>query len=365
MVVSLFPQYPYRRNPGPWNLQRYIPNNRNRAYIGAGAGAVGMMGILARMISNLGNARANSNKNMKRIEAGSAVPVTVVSKKAHAKAKPKKPKSLKKQVKQLQHQMNALTSKLTYRFFDVLRVISNHKETAYAVNYQNSSAVLEGVLAQLKFFDPAAPGTLVTASGATGSYQRSYRIRSSYVYIFRNNYQVPLELRVYKYHVKTDTSIDPYTAFTNGLTDIGGPSAASPVVYPSDSLQLSELWKCDSTTIWKLEPGQQKVFQINSPWIDYDPSELDSQTETYARRFKTTSILIRIQGVPSHDKTTTTQLAVIGAGIDYSEKATYHVQYNSGGADLDIVYVQDGQDTQTAGGVVSERIVDNEEFSAS
>lgn len=271
--------------------------------------------------------------------------------------------SLIKSVRTLQKHVNSNLSKLTYRFNDVFRLIASANQTAMVAHVMNDVSVIELCLAQLRFFDPSNPGTLINGSGATGTYSRQFDVKASYTYKFKNNYQVPVELRVYKYRVKSDTNITPYVAFTNGLADVGNPTSTSPVVYPSDSPQLHDLWSPSGVTTWKLLPGQEKTFNLVSREFKYDPADVDSHNLSYQKKYDAQAIMLRIVGPPAHDKTTATQLGFIGAGIDYSEKATYVIKYNSGGPAIEYIYVSDAADAMTAGAMVSQPVCDNQEFS--
>jgi len=294
--------------------------------------------------------------------AASAPAIKPVSKKMVKK--PRRPRTLKKQVKDLQKQMNDLNSHLTVRYHDAFRLLASQNATGIVSHVQNDTTTIELALNNLRYYDPSNPGTLLTASGTAGTYLKKYQMKSSYVYNFRNNYQIPVQVKIYKYTVKVDTSIPPSTAFTNGLADIGNPTSSSVIVYPSDSPQLKALWVQKSVITWSLKPGQEKVYSLNSSWFDYDASLTDSHGDLYQKPCKCTAILIRIQGVPSHDKTTNTQLGLAAAGIDYTEKITMMVKYNSGGPDIKYLVVADNVDSMTAGPVVSQVVVDNQEYSA-
>lgn len=277
--------------------------------------------------------------------------------------RPRKKQTLKNQVKEIAKKVNNMTSTLTYRYVDCTQAYTVANQAAYLNLVHSDSSFIELALAQTRFFDPSNPGTLIQGSGATGTYDRTYSIKNSSMMVFRNNYQVPAEIRVYKYKCKTDTSIEAITAFTNGLADIGNPSAGSIVVYPSDVSQLRDLYTLKSTSIWKMKPGDERTFSINSKAFNYDPAEQDSQTQPYQKDFDTHFVLIRVQGPPSHDKTTPTQNGTIGAGVDILWKRVCTVKYNSGGPNLEFLVINDQLDTQTAGPVVSQIVVDNQEYS--
>lgn len=280
------------------------------------------------------------------------------------KAVTKSVRKVQKEVKTLQKKVRDMTSTLTARFVDVFKLSASANQTGYVALMCGSADTVELALAQLKFFDPSNPGTLITGSGATGTYNRRFRVKCSNTYVIRNNYKVPVDIRLYKYRVISDTNQTPYTAFTAGLTDVGNPASTSIAVYPTDSTQLSDLFKLEGTTIKRLEPGEELHATMATPWFDYDPADYDLHGLSYQRQYHCQAYLLRISGPPAHDKTTITQLGTIGTAVDFLEKITVNVQYNSGGPDLNTVYVADASDSMTAGAVVSQQTVSNQEYGA-
>lgn len=341
-------------------INSYIaPSTRRRLYARAIGGAVASyaakraMGYVANQASNYVKGRM----------AAKPQPVTIVKPKAARKAVSRKPKTLKKQVRALQKQVNYNTSTLTYRSIDCIPHKATSNTAAYLERSVSSVSYIEAVLAQLRFFDPSNPGTLLNASGATGTYSRKYQVKYSVNFVIKNNYQVPCVLKVYKYKAKKDTDQSSSTAFTAGLADIGNPSSTSIIVYPTDSPLLEDLYKLEKCTTWNMKPGQERTYSFSSVFFDYDPSDTDTHALAYQTAYKAFSMLFRVSGVPAHDKTTATQLGTIACGVDIQEKQTYIVRYNSGGPEIKYIYVSDALDTMTAGPVVSQVVVDNQEYS--
>lgn len=346
----------------PYNGNRQVQPYRP-VYYGAGWAPVGAMAYEGAKYAY--NAYKNY-KNKPRVPMVQA-PVQKVEVVSHKQAKkPKKvrkPKTLKKQVKSIQRQLNNLNSTCVYRGVDVQAIKALQNATAYGEFNHSDITFIELALANLRFFDPATPGTLITGSGASGTYQRQYRCQTTSNFVIRNNYQVPVEVRVYKYKSKYDTSISVSTAFTNGLTDVGNPSSSSLVVYPSDSKQINDVWTPKGCSIWVLKPGEQKTYKIYTPEFLYDPADTDSHNLTYQKQYQAHSLLIRVAGVAAHDKTTPTQLGTIACGVDVFWKRVVKIKYNSGGPELETIVVSDNTDSMTAGPVVSEFVADNLEYS--
>lgn len=345
--MPYFDYAPYRRRGVPYSSALY--------------GLAGPVSLMAKRIYNAMKAKNEVSKtyskpNPKRRRRRNKK----FKKRVPYKAQP----SLKKAVKQLQKKMNSNTSTLTWRYSDVWKLTTSANQAAYTERSFNIPNTIELALAQLRFFDPSNPGTLINGSGATGSYSRKFHVKSSISFMIRNNYQVPVVLKVYKYKTKADTNQDANTAFTTGLADVGNPTATSLTVYPTDSPLLDDLYKLERCTTWRLEPGESRPYSFSTPAFDYDPSDTDTHSLTYQRVYHAHSMLFRVSGVPAHDKTTNTQLGTIAGGIDVYEKQTYIIKYNSGGPSINYIAISDNLDAMTAGPVVSQVVVDNQEYSA-
>lgn len=229
----------------------------------------------------------------------------------------------------------------------------------------NSITNLEDAIANLKYYDPSTPGTLVTAAGATGTFSKEFYFKRSYhKMVVRNNYQVPVSVTLYCLRVKADTSIDPNTAFTNGLTDVGGISATSMLAYPTDSNQFNDLYKIEISNNKVLQPGQQaQIICTNKPFM-YDPSLYDSHGLSFMRQFNCNIFAIRIEGALGHDNTVTTEQGMLPAAVDFSIESVYEIHYDAGASIKQITVDTSGCDNFTNGGVVSNKPVsDNQSYS--
>lgn len=343
---------PYNRNR---NIARPIAPAKAVAGSLAAAGAT----LLAQAGKNLVSG-SGKKKNSKKKSNDVAV---IVSSSKGKYIKPKK--RLKDQVKDLKRLANVDMGELIYRDRTTGRLLA-------AINSQNMSSVshyststLEAVLGQLRYYDPSTPGTLIQASGATGSYKKDFMFKSLYANMcIRNNYQSPVKLSVYVVQPKTDTSIDSVTAFTNGLTDVGAPSSTSPMVFLTDSEQFKDLWKIVNSKNYNLRPGEMINYISSVKDIIYDPSLSDSQTESFQKKSKCRQFILRVEGIIAHD-TSADQQGHISGGIDYSMDRTFKVVYDAG-VDLKYIYLNDNLDTFTNGGVVTcQPVADNIGYSVS
>lgn len=267
--------------------------------------------------------------------------------------------SLQKQINSLKKTQKNNQGMLTYRWRTTGRILAAVNQQTFSSLVATSVTSLETVLSQLRYYDPAAPGSLVTADGTTGSYQKDFLFTlQSVIGLVRNNYQSPAKVTIYVFQVKDDTSINPPSAFANGLADVSNATETSPLVYVSDSDQLSDLWKIVKTYKCILQPGEEYEVSYSTPKFRYDPSLTDSHPDSYQRRYKAYAIVARVEGVVGHDSSVDEQ-GMLAAGIDWVVKRTWKVSYDAGG-DIDFVYVNDTSDSFTNGGLVSQKpIPDN------
>lgn len=270
--------------------------------------------------------------------------------KARKQKIPRKAKTIKAKVKRLERKVNSNISEHVYRSRTVNALIA-------AVNVQNSSVnnmitnqTIDNAIANLRYFDPATPGTLLTADVGASTYNQSITIKSMYSNAtIRNNYAVPLYLKAYVCEPKVDTSISPLSAWTNGLADQGNPSATFPCMYPSDSDQFNELWKITALKKVFLQPGQQVEVSHSSkrPFI-FDPSLEDSHPSTYNIKWSPAALFCQVSGAIAHDSALDEQ-GSIGCGIDILIDTTIKVSYNSGGPKLKDFTVSNASATPTNG----------------
>lgn len=267
-----------------------------------------------------------------------------------------KVKGIKKQVAQLSRIAKADQGTLIFRQRDTFTASCSVNASSFngALDL-NTLTKMELVLAQLRYYDPSNPATLIVAPGATGSFQKDFFFDLAHHKItMRNNRQVPVRVRGYIFRVKEDTSIAPATAFTQGLADVGAPSATSALVYPTDSNQLMEIWRIAKSCNVILQPGQQKVMTITSKKFVYDPSISDSHGLAFQRSFDGSNFSVRVEGILGHDNTDSSEQGNLQGAIDVQIDSTWNVLYPAG-ADIKFIFVDDNSESFTNGGVVANK----------
>lgn len=281
------------------------------------------------------------------------------SRKSFNRSKPK----LAKQVRQIQKKLGEDSARHTYKWLrsrDVQCAVN-------AINYEeitiSTATNLEQYIANLRYYDPSVPGTLVTASGATGTYQRTIHFKNiSQQLIIRNNYQVPCKVKVYLVKAKGDTNIVPLTYYTNGITDqvISGGNLNTAGIFPTDLNAFMSQWSCKCVKDVILDAGAMVMASHNTGHIKYDPSVYDEHTLDYQRKFKSASFIVRVEGVVAHD-TSADQQTTLSGGVDIEANTRAEINYDAGIA-LDDIYVYVTRSTSfTNGGVLTNKpIADNQ-----
>lgn len=284
--------------------------------------------------------------------------------KRQVKGRYNKSKGLKKQVAQLSRIAKADQGTLIFRTRDTTSASSAVNSSLFkGVQDLNTLTKMELVLAQLRYYDPADPATLIVAPGATGSFQKDFFFDKSHHKIeIRNNYIVPVKVRFYIFKVKEDTNITPQVAFENGMADIGNPGNTSALVYPTDSNQLMELWKIAKSVSFTLEAGQSRVITYTNKKFVYDPSISDNHSLTFQRSFDGCSCAVRLEGIIGHDTVEGSEQGTLQAKVDITIDSVWHVMYPAG-ADIKHIKVTNSSSTFTNSGRVSNMPVsDNQGF---
>lgn len=256
-------------------------------------------------------------------------------------------------------------STLVYRYDikDTLR--PSVGSASYGYKDAVSIAIIELAIAQCRFFDPSAPGTLITGSLATPTFSQKIQVSAYSQCIITNNYQVPCVVTYGLTKPKEDTSITPNQAVSNGLVDVGNPDSSSTLISYRDSPQFRDLWPCKLNSK-RLAPGETLKMIHGQKAFTYDPSLFDSETETYQRVARSAVFIYRCQGVLGHDNVVSSEQGMLPAGIDVYVSTTYTIKYNSGGSAIKtIVLNENASQTFTNAGVVSQVAVDNQSYSVS
>lgn len=264
-------------------------------------------------------------------------------------------KKMKRQVRNLKRATESDMGLLVYRQLEVDALLATIAQQGTLSWAGASTTEIEAALAQLRYYDPAAPSALVTADGTTGSYLKKFLFTKCYAKLsLRNNYQLPCHATVYVCVPRTDTSITPLTAWSNGLSDASNGSVTNITIYPSDSVQFGELWRVEKTQKKLIQPGDEMVCSYGIKPFTYDPSLTDSHNFTF-QNGQSFVFLVAIRGIPGHD-TSADEQSFSAAGVERVIERTYNIKY-AAGADIRYTYVTETQATITNGLVASSKPV--------
>lgn len=273
--------------------------------------------------------------------------------------------TLKSRVKNLEKKTKDILSTSVYRKVETSQIKTTNNVSTYGYYVANYATMYEQALSQLKYYDPATPGTLVTAAGASGTYERAFKVRGYSKLTLKNNYQIPVDVRVYTYTCVSDTNQDPITWLDGCLLDNASATKASPLIFPTDAKDMGDLWKLQGTKSWIMQAGAVRTISKGTPEISYDPSEYDNHPLLFQPDFKSYAFVVRVTGILAHDKTTITQVGYASGGVDVTHHTTYTSRYSAGGPSITYTYVDTtGLAAMAAGPLTSQVVRDNQEYSA-
>lgn len=302
-----------------------------------------------------------SNNKMPRLRGS-------VAKKPRYGSKPivkAKKTTLKKQIKDLKKVVSSDQAYHTHRAAAAEDLLASAGQVAQSFYVGSSTPTMETAVANLRYYDPAVPGTLVTANAATGTYSRVLHFSSINGKIeVRNNYQIPCKVRVYLALPKQDTNISPSSYFSDGVTDqvISG-ATTSPLLFPTDIDVLTEAYKMKLVKNTLLEPGKQFTVSHTVKAIDYNPAMVDIHQLSYQKKYKNFLWYVRVEGPLAHD-TIADQQGLADCGVDIQYLTTYKIIYDAGVNLNDYSYAESRDTTFTNGAVVSNKPVsDNQSYS--
>lgn len=273
---------------------------------------------------------------------------------------------LQKQVKELKKLVVSDQAYHTYKYFTTFVCTSAVAKCSHTNVAINPVTFIETFCSQLRYYDPSAPGTLVTAAAGTGTYSRLVHFKNIYSKLeLRNSYQVPCRVKVYLCKAKADTAISPLSYYTDGITDqvISGGDATTPGIHLTDIDTLTEQFsiKCLKDVI--LDTGASCSVSASTGTFDYDPALVDTHALTYQKKYKSITFVIRVEGVIGHD-TAAAEYTNTASGVDVIQSIVANIVYDAG-VNLNDIYIQDARSASftNAGVVANKPVSDNQSYS--
>ncbi len=272
-------------------------------------------------------------------------------------------KSLRSELRKIKTSMNKDMATHTHRKRVTSRLLNTQNVATYSSHNEQSQSTIEAAMAAFRYYNPAVPGTLTTADASTGTYSRDIYVKSiTSKLTIRNNYQIPCRIKVYCVRPKSDTNVTGLTQFTNGMTDQGNPSAASPLIHLTDSDQFNEQYSIVKSIGKVLAAGQICSLSHYVKPFYYDPSNYDSHTLAYQTKFKAFQFIVRLEGVLAHD-TAADEQGFSNSGIDILVDTKWVFQYDAG-VNLNDFSIADSSDSFTNAAVITNKpVADNQTYS--
>lgn len=239
-----------------------------------------------------------------------------------------------------------------YRGRTVVQYGTNLNEVTYNRAGFNEKSALDGMLQFARAYNPSSPGTPITVDLSTGDISRNIYIQTSKVMRIRNNGRTPVFVTMEFWRAVKDgnTTIDDW--YLHGVQNGSNGAVTSVNLYPSDFEEVWYGFKRVMKKKRKLGPGREIKLKISCPWFNYQPAAANDTALTVLTKYYCGYQHTRIEGVISHDGTTTGNVGTIGSIVDVMSDTQYKVKYD-GGYEGKYIYVQNASQAQTAGPVVS------------
>lgn len=254
---------------------------------------------------------------------------------------------LQKQVANLSRSLKSDQARHTHRYCATGAVECPVRQVEVASAAGFNATRIETAIANLRYYNPALPGTLTTANASTGTYTRQVHFEKVHDSLtLRNNYTAPVTLRLYICEPKNDTSVDPLTFYNDGVADQAANAEAvdtSALIYPSDINNLTSNWRLKMKRNMVLQPGAQTTVTHTTKPFDYDPAIFDSHALQYQQKWQGFIWLIRIEGILAHDNAVGTEQLLATAKLDFRIVRTHVITYDAG-VNLDDISIDDDSD---------------------
>lgn len=238
------------------------------------------------------------------------------------------------------------------------RRIDNHILNSGAVGAKNYSQIdmnnltqLQASLANLRYYNPGTPGTLVNADGTTGTYSKQYFFNSiSGKITMRNNTTAEGNVVVYVVVPRHSTSNSAQQAFAAGFNDQAANAtyAVNHVcAFPTDSEQFNKHWRIVKIKKRHLKIGERFTVTHHINKFKYNDAHADDENDSYQPKYKSFAFLVGIYGDLMHGGTAPHDANFQRFAVDCITECTYKITYD-GGARLSDFSVSDLR-TATAG----------------
>lgn len=238
--------------------------------------------------------------------------------KMKSKGRKRKPLTLKRRIKNLEKKTRKMCfAKHTLLKEATFQVNSAANKCGYAEGNLVAQADFEALITKFPYIDETAPtaNSKYDARGIPHPAKWCFKVASKC--IMRNNYLYPVDVRCYILKPKHDSDLPAYNALYNGIVSMSNGDVydvLAPEIYPSTSIEFGQQYKILKSCKMRLQSGDECVVPFNED-IVYDHKENDVNTLAYSPK-NTRVIFIRVQGVVTHDSTTSTNVGFAPTQID-------------------------------------------------
>lgn len=285
------------------------------------------------------------------------------------KVKFSKTKKLSKQVKEIKKSLKSDQGRQTIRQRDILQAGANTNQVVFTGGGSVRTTDLEAVMSSLRYYNPAVPGTLTTADASTGTYTRQVHFESiTTACKVRNNYQIPCNVKLYLCTPKQDTNITPESFYSSAVTDqtIGPLAVTSPMLWMSDMDLVRNNWNLKLMKSKLLQPGQELSASKSFPCFDYDPSNTDTHSLAFQKKYRASRWIIWLQGPLGHD-ISAAQVSDLRCQVDAEFIRKFVITYDAGVNVNDYRVIDNASSSFTNNGglgvVANKPVSDNQSYS--
>lgn len=273
-----------------------------------------------------------------------------------------KSRQMAKRVRQLETKLAGTTGLFTYRQRDTSHVEIPTNQSLHKTFPVNGTTDFGQVLSEVPRFNPAT-NTMETKDFNATNYSRHYlfKVIQSTMWL-NNNGRIPVRVKVYCCRSKSDTSIDPATAISNGIVDqMLSPQTLSGLLFPTDVNLFKELWEIKKMASVYLHPGKPMFVTYAEKDVAFDPAFIDSHGFEYTTNHRSYVWMIRLEGVVSHSPDNPLLVGSAPGCVDVQIDKKFELEYDSGQSDTKFYRFVDNSDA-TGDGVVGTAVNANQSF---
>lgn len=332
MQRNRYPGNPYARRiwQGAYiaNQARPYLNYAMRNYGKYAAAAIS--GYTSGKYIDYGNKYNNKNNNYRSANNGGTY-----GKKRRYKKKRRYNKKIDKRTKKYMKKIaeNAAdSSTLTWRDINSGQISCEVNEVSYSNFDFLDVAMIENALDNAVILDPNA-GTLakVNVDLTTIDGLKSRILNAKFLIVLRNNGFTPCDIKCYHVFAKRrmSSSENMTTVFEDGLEDIGITTGeqTNPRFDIYDSPRFRQYFKIFKVKKYRVNAGDEVTLELNRhKAFNYDPDLIDQYSANDKQPGIFQGIIVRMEGVVSHDDTTTSNVGTCNATLDWITKT--HIKYS-------------------------------------